>query len=108
MRGPSPSGARAHDVDLSGPRRRFTLLPPPCALLGGKRIPMLADGYEGRPRQARVIARPYPSPGRVPAAVPPSAFYFDAATAPLLARFCFAKRLDTIAEARTRLQKAFG
>jgi aspartate/methionine/tyrosine aminotransferase len=42
------------------------------------------------------------------AAVPPSAFYLDAETAPLLARFCFAKRLDTIAEARTRLQKAFG
>jgi len=42
------------------------------------------------------------------AAVPPSAFYQDATTAPLLARFCFAKRLDTIAEARTRLQKAFG
>jgi aspartate/methionine/tyrosine aminotransferase len=42
------------------------------------------------------------------AAVPPSAFYLDAATAPLLARFCFAKRLETIAEARTRLQKAFG
>ena len=42
------------------------------------------------------------------AAVPPSAFYQDAATAPLLARFCFAKRLDTIAEARARLQKAFG
>src|SRR6476469_708721 len=41
------------------------------------------------------------------AAVPPSAFYQDAKTAPLLARFCFAKRLDTIAEARTRLQKAF-
>ena len=42
------------------------------------------------------------------AAVPPSAFYLDAATAPLLARFCFAKRLDTIAEARTRLRNAFG
>jgi len=42
------------------------------------------------------------------AAVPPSAFYQDAATAPLLARFCFAKRLDTIAKARARLQKAFG
>jgi aspartate/methionine/tyrosine aminotransferase len=42
------------------------------------------------------------------AAVPPSAFYLDAETAPLLARFCFAKRLETIAEARSRLQKAFG
>ena len=34
------------------------------------------------------------------AAVPPSAFYLDAATAPLHARFCFAKRLETIDEAR--------
>ena len=42
------------------------------------------------------------------AAVPPSAFYLDAATAPLLARFCFAKKLDTIAEARERLRTAFG
>ena len=42
------------------------------------------------------------------AAVPPSAFYLDAETAPLLARFCFAKRLETIAEARSRLQMAFG
>lgn len=37
------------------------------------------------------------------AAVPPSAFYVDASTAPLLARFCFAKRLDTISEAGRRL-----
>jgi aspartate/methionine/tyrosine aminotransferase len=37
------------------------------------------------------------------AAVPPSAFYVDGATAPLLARFCFAKKLETLAEARTRL-----
>lgn len=37
------------------------------------------------------------------AAVPPSAFYFDAATAPLLARFCFAKRNETIALAAERL-----
>jgi aspartate/methionine/tyrosine aminotransferase len=41
------------------------------------------------------------------AAVPPSAFYMDAGSAPLHARFCFAKRLETIAEARTRLQSAF-
>ena len=37
------------------------------------------------------------------AAVPPSAFYVQPDTAPLLARFCFAKSLDTIAEARRRL-----
>jgi aspartate/methionine/tyrosine aminotransferase len=42
------------------------------------------------------------------AAVPPSAFYLDATTAPLLARFCFAKKLETIAEARERLRTAFG
>jgi aspartate/methionine/tyrosine aminotransferase len=42
------------------------------------------------------------------AAVPPSAFYLDAASAPLLARFCFAKKLETIAEARERLRTAFG
>jgi aspartate/methionine/tyrosine aminotransferase len=42
------------------------------------------------------------------AAVPPSAFYLDATTAPLLARFCFAKKLETIAEARERLKTAFG
>jgi len=41
------------------------------------------------------------------AAVPPSAFYLDAGSAPLHARFCFAKHLETIAEARTRLQSAF-
>ena len=41
------------------------------------------------------------------AAVPPSAFYVDAASAPLLARFCFAKRMDTIEEARVRLGSAF-
>jgi aspartate/methionine/tyrosine aminotransferase len=41
------------------------------------------------------------------AAVPPSAFYIDAATAPLHARFCFAKRLETIEEARIRLSTAF-
>ena len=39
------------------------------------------------------------------AAVPPSAFYRDPTTAPLLARFCFAKKLETIAEAATRLLK---
>ena len=41
------------------------------------------------------------------AAVPPSAFYVDAGSAPLLARFCFAKRMDTIEEARVRLGSAF-
>ena len=39
------------------------------------------------------------------AAVPPSAFYADPAQAPLLARFCFAKREDTIAQAAERLQR---
>jgi aspartate/methionine/tyrosine aminotransferase len=39
------------------------------------------------------------------AAVPPSAFYLDAARAPLLARFCFAKRAETIALAAARLRK---
>ena len=39
------------------------------------------------------------------AAVPPSAFYADPARAPLLARFCFAKRLEKIAEAGQRLQR---
>ena len=37
------------------------------------------------------------------AAIPPSAFYFDPASAPLLARFCFAKRPETIAAAAERL-----
>jgi len=37
------------------------------------------------------------------AAVPPSAFYADPTTAPLLARFCFAKRDDTMALAAERL-----
>lgn len=37
------------------------------------------------------------------AAIPPSAFYADPATAPLLARFCFAKRPETIAAAAERL-----
>ncbi len=37
------------------------------------------------------------------AAVPPSAFYLDPTTAPLLARFCFAKKPETIAEASRRL-----
>ena len=37
------------------------------------------------------------------AAVPPSAFYVQPETAPLLARFCFAKSLATIAEAKRRL-----
>ena len=39
------------------------------------------------------------------AAVPPSAFYLDPSRAPLLARFCFAKRDDTLAEAATRLKR---
>jgi aspartate/methionine/tyrosine aminotransferase len=39
------------------------------------------------------------------AAVPPSAFYVDASTAPLLARFCFAKRDETLQEAGRRLQQ---
>jgi len=37
------------------------------------------------------------------AAIPPSAFYADPTTAPLLARFCFAKRPETIAAASERL-----
>jgi aspartate/methionine/tyrosine aminotransferase len=37
------------------------------------------------------------------AAVPPSAFYLDPARAPLLARFCFAKRVETIQLAAERL-----
>jgi aspartate/methionine/tyrosine aminotransferase len=37
------------------------------------------------------------------AAVPPSAFYQDPARAPLLARFCFAKRDETLAAAAERL-----
>jgi aspartate/methionine/tyrosine aminotransferase len=39
------------------------------------------------------------------AAVPPSAFYLDASTAPLLARFCFAKKDETLIEAGRRLQR---
>ena len=39
------------------------------------------------------------------AAVPPSAFYLDPARAPLLARFCFAKRDETIQLAAERLAK---
>ncbi len=39
------------------------------------------------------------------AAVPPSAFYLDPARAPLLARFCFAKRDDTLEEAAKRLSR---
>ncbi|MGN6361560.1 MAG: aminotransferase class I/II-fold pyridoxal phosphate-dependent enzyme [Thermomicrobiales bacterium] len=37
------------------------------------------------------------------AAIPPSAFYADPARAPQLARFCFAKRPETIAAAAARL-----
>jgi aspartate/methionine/tyrosine aminotransferase len=39
------------------------------------------------------------------AAIPPSAFYLDPASAPPLARFCFAKRNDTIDAAAERLAK---
>jgi aspartate/methionine/tyrosine aminotransferase len=39
------------------------------------------------------------------AAIPPSAFYLDPATAPPLARFCFAKRFETIDAAADRLGK---
>ncbi len=39
------------------------------------------------------------------AAVPPSAFYLDPADAPLLARFCFAKRPETIEQAAQRLRE---
>jgi aspartate/methionine/tyrosine aminotransferase len=39
------------------------------------------------------------------AAIPPSAFYQNPAEAPLLARFCFAKSLDTIRAASERLQR---
>jgi aspartate/methionine/tyrosine aminotransferase len=38
------------------------------------------------------------------AAVPPSAFYLEPVTAPLLARFCFAKSDATIAAAAERLR----
>lgn len=38
------------------------------------------------------------------AAIPPSAFYLDPATAPLQARFCFAKELSTIDAAAERLR----
>ncbi len=37
------------------------------------------------------------------AAVPPSAFYLDPTRAPMLARFCFAKRDETLAAAAVRL-----
>lgn len=39
------------------------------------------------------------------AAIPPSAFYADPASAPPLARFCFAKRPETIEKAAERLQR---
>jgi aspartate/methionine/tyrosine aminotransferase len=39
------------------------------------------------------------------AAVPPSAFYANPSRAPLLARFCFAKREETIVHAAKRLQR---
>jgi aspartate/methionine/tyrosine aminotransferase len=41
------------------------------------------------------------------AAIPPSAFYADPSTAPILARFCFAKEPATLEEANRRL-KALG
>ncbi len=39
------------------------------------------------------------------AAIPPSAFYADSTRAPLLARFCFAKREETLRAAAERLQR---
>ena len=39
------------------------------------------------------------------AAVPPSAFYLDPASAPIMARFCFAKSDQTLNEARKRLAR---
>jgi len=39
------------------------------------------------------------------AAIPPSAFYADPGRAPLLARFCFAKREETLRAAAERLQR---
>ncbi|NWF80348.1 MAG: aminotransferase class I/II-fold pyridoxal phosphate-dependent enzyme [Chloroflexi bacterium] len=39
------------------------------------------------------------------AAIPPSAFYAEPATAPLLARFCFAKRTETLQAAAERLAR---
>ena len=39
------------------------------------------------------------------AAIPTSAFYSDPATAPRFARFCFAKKLETLRAAGERLQK---
>ncbi|HET6280659.1 MAG TPA: methionine aminotransferase [Polyangia bacterium] len=39
------------------------------------------------------------------AAIPPSAFYADPKTAPVLARFCFAKKAETIEAAAERLKK---
>jgi aspartate/methionine/tyrosine aminotransferase len=39
------------------------------------------------------------------AAIPPSAFYSDPRRAPLLARFCFAKRPETLAAAAQRLRR---
>jgi aspartate/methionine/tyrosine aminotransferase len=42
------------------------------------------------------------------AAIPPSAFYLDPSTAPPLARFCFAKRFETIDAAAERLARLRG
>jgi aspartate/methionine/tyrosine aminotransferase len=39
------------------------------------------------------------------AAIPPSAFYLDPRTAPMLARFCFAKRDETMRAAAERLRR---
>ena len=42
------------------------------------------------------------------AAIPPSAFYADPKTAPMLARFCFAKKPETIEAAAERLRRLRG
>jgi aspartate/methionine/tyrosine aminotransferase len=39
------------------------------------------------------------------AAIPPSAFYAEPASAPVMARFCFAKQLSTLQAAAERLQR---
>src|SRR3712207_8009656 len=41
------------------------------------------------------------------AAIPPSAFYSEPHTAPIMARFCFAKQLSTLHAADARLKAAF-
>lgn len=42
------------------------------------------------------------------AAIPPSAFYADSSDLPLLARFCFAKKLETLRAAAERLARMTG